>query len=304
MPRERGYHLFVKWMDKEGKECNRIFVLNYKEEEVTSQIAVPFNQQVPFYVYGEIIDPVSVKEILIFSTRGMIDTETVLPNGKLIIDGKYDYVLDLLSKQKILQTEHVVQVAGSFLNSFHKIQKASPKTQDISSIRSKVFIVHGRDEISASLLQAHLIKKGINAEMFEDFKQRITGNTTVIEELIKIKDEVSYAFIIATADDKGILCEEIENHIEELVRGKPTVEEKEVSAIKDKLNYRTRQNVLFEYGLFLGVLGREKVECLWDTKIREEPSDIKGVLNIQFEKSIKETFPDIDAKIEKITQKK
>jgi predicted nucleotide-binding protein len=60
--------------------------------------------------------------------------------------------------------------------------------------------------------------------------------------------------------------------------------------------------VLFEYGLFLGVLGRERVECLWDKKIGEEPSDIKGVLNIQFEKSIRETFPDIDAKISKIVK--
>jgi len=80
--------------------------------------------------------------------------------------------------------------------------------------------------------------------------------------------------------------------------------QKKYLLIMDKLNYRARQNVLFEYGLFLGVLCREKVECLWDKKIGEEPSDIKGVLSIQFEKSIKETFPEIDAKLDKIISKK
>jgi len=100
----------------------------------------------------------------------------------------------------------------------------------------------------------------------------------------------------------GNLCEEIEYYINGLVKGKPIVEAKDVLGILDKLNHRARQNVLFEYGLFLGVLGRQKVECIWNKKLGEEPSDIKGVINIHFEKSIKEAFPDIDSKIDKITK--
>jgi hypothetical protein len=40
----------------------------------------------------------------------------------------------------------------------------------------------------------------------------------------------------------------------------------------------------------LSVLGRDKVQCLWNKKIGDEPSDIKGVLNIQFEKPIRDSL--------------
>ena len=197
-----------------------------------------------------------------------------------IVDEVYDCTLDFINPH---QHKNPVEAVSEAV---HK--------------KNKIFIVHGRDDSSAYKLKDHLGKKGITAEMFEDFKERITGNTTVIEELIKIKNEISYAFIIASADDLGELGEKIEDYINGLVKGKSIVKAVDVLCILEKLNYRARQNVLFEYGLLLGVLGREKVECLWENKIGEEPSDIKGVLNIHFEKSIKETFPDIDTKIDRI----
>lgn len=188
----------------------------------------------------------------------------------------------------------------------HKFLKAQEETAnpiekpEVLKTECKIFIVHGTDEASAVLLQKHLTEKGKNAEMFEDFKKKMKGNVTVIEELMKIKDQIGYAFIVATPDDLGNQAEVLDSHINGLAKRKTTFHVKDMYEVKDLLNQRARQNVLFEYGLFLGVLGREKVECLWHKKIGEEPSDIKGVLNIQFEKSIRDTFPEIDDRLDNL----
>ena len=51
------------------------------------------------------------------------------------------------------------------------------------------------------------------------------------------------------------------------------------SARKDRP--RARQNVVFEWGFFVGALGREKVAVLYEESV-ELPSDILGVTYISF----------------------
>lgn len=290
------YHVFLERIKNEKRE----FLLAYdsSEEFVRDNVATPFRENRAFIFIGKSINPTEVEGINVFYTEKELKN-IVVSDGKNAIDYKNIELLGLFNNGEI---ESATIVTNFFIKPPVKTSNQITPQQTIKEVKTKtkVFIVHGRDEASAFKLKDHLLKKGINAEMFEDFKERITGNTTVIEELIKIKDEISYAFVIASADDLGNLCEEIEDYINGLVKGKTSVEAKDVCGILDKLNFRARQNVLFEYGLFLGVLGRDKVECLWNKKIGEEPSDIKGVVNLHFEKSIRETFPDIDAKIDKI----
>ena len=56
---------------------------------------------------------------------------------------------------------------------------------------------------------------------------------------------------------------------------------------KTKFNYRARQNVVLELGLFMGLLGRERVCCLYKGGV-ELPSDFSGILYKEFNKSISE----------------
>ena len=51
---------------------------------------------------------------------------------------------------------------------------------------------------------------------------------------------------------------------------------------KDELNPRARQNVIFEFGFFLGQLGRKRV-CGIKKNDVEIPSDYKGVLYINLD---------------------
>ena len=60
---------------------------------------------------------------------------------------------------------------------------------------------------------------------------------------------------------------------------------------------RARQNVVFEYGLFIGALGRDRVCCLLNKDTTERPSDIDGILYVTFKESIKETFEEVNSKL-------
>jgi predicted nucleotide-binding protein len=79
---------------------------------------------------------------------------------------------------------------------------------------------------------------------------------------------VNYAFIIITPDDVGSL------------KGEP-------------LKERGRQNVIFEWGVFLGKIGRSNT-CLLIKGDGEIPSDLHGVGFYRFNESVKECFLDID----------
>jgi len=90
-----------------------------------------------------------------------------------------------------------------------------------------------------------------------------THGRTVIEQ-IEACSNVGFAFILFTPDDHVALI------------GSPN------------LSPRPRQNVVFEYGLFLGWLGRRHVCCLAPSADIELPSDLAGVLQLRYERSVGE----------------
>ena len=81
---------------------------------------------------------------------------------------------------------------------------------------------------------------------------------TIIDKFEKYS-QVDFAVILCTPDDVGKLNSEA-----------------------DELRPRPRQNVVLEWGFFLGMLGRERVCALLKGEV-EIPSDYDGVLNIQME---------------------
>jgi predicted nucleotide-binding protein len=92
---------------------------------------------------------------------------------------------------------------------------------------------------------------------------------TVIEKLEKHSD-VGYAFILLTPDEVAYLASE---------EAKPDAERKK--------EHRARPNVIFEFGYFLGKLGRSRVCCLYTGDVAL-PSDVSGMIYKHYEKSIEE----------------
>jgi len=142
------------------------------------------------------------------------------------------------------------------------------KTQEIKkvpklpSISKNIFVVHGRDTTPAfelaRILENLKLKPIILAE-------QPSGSRTIIEKLEKYSN-VGYAFVLLTPDDVGRLANE-----------------------KKELEWRARQNVILEFGYFIGILGRDRVACLYKGDI-ELPSDMLGVVYIQFNKSVEEIY--------------
>lgn len=142
-----------------------------------------------------------------------------------------------------------------------KVQE-DEKEPKLPKMSDNVFIVHGRDTGSAVELARILEDLKVNPIILSE---QASGSRTLIEKLEKYSD-VGFAFVILTPDDVGRL-----------------------SASRSDLKYRARQNVILEFGYFMGLLGRDRVCCLYTGDI-ELPSDMLGVVYVQFNKSVKEVY--------------
>jgi len=137
--------------------------------------------------------------------------------------------------------------------------------------------------------------------------------------------EVSFAIILLDGDDIGtnvnIKIEDIQKAVDK--SDIKSISEENIGSITDKQKMsffiigailakiienakpRARQNVIFEFGYFIGLLGRSNVRALYQEGV-ELPSDIHGMLYIPFDnKGIwkKKLAKEIDAAGIKIDKK-
>ncbi|MCW4024536.1 MAG: nucleotide-binding protein [Candidatus Bathyarchaeota archaeon] len=159
-----------------------------------------------------------------------------------------------------------------------------------------VFIAHGREKTPALELKDYLKDTlHLNAVIFDDAKKGKTS-PTIIELLEKQMKNTAYAFITATPDDLGCLCKDIAEFKESRI-GKRNMGVDKTTEMLAKLKTRARQNVVFEFGLFMGALGRERVCCLLNVNVKDKPTDIDGIIYEPFKESVRETFPQIYEKL-------
>ena len=117
----------------------------------------------------------------------------------------------------------------------------------------RVFIVHGRDEgwreAVARFLETKLKLQPVVLQ------EQASQGRTVIEKIEKYSD-VHFAVVLMTPDDEGRLF-----------------------GSEDPLTRRSRQNVVFELGFFMGLLGRGRV-CVIGEPNMPELSDLKGLVTV------------------------
>jgi predicted nucleotide-binding protein len=178
---------------------------------------------------------------------------------------KMDDDLKDLIEIKTIDEKIVSPRSGSVVTEQLK-EPERPQPRDIkTSAKRRVFIVHGRDK-TPSLELARFVEKRypIDAILLEDEAHR---GRTLIEKLEDYCD-VDFAFITLTPDDIGALKGE-------------------------SLKERGRQNVIFEWGQFIGKIGRKKV-CLLIKGDVEIPSDLHGIGYYRFDKNVKECFIEVE----------
>lgn len=120
----------------------------------------------------------------------------------------------------------------------------------------KVFIVHGHNETVKQSVARTLETIGLTPIILAEQPDK---GRTVIEKFEKEGNDVGFAVVLLTADDKGR-----KNRAR-------------------TMQSRARQNVVFEMGYFMALLGRERVMLLLQDGV-EEPSDLKGVVYTALDK--------------------
>lgn len=131
---------------------------------------------------------------------------------------------------------------------------------------NKVFIVHGHDDQSKADLEIMLTEMGFEPVVLH---READEGQTIIEKFEKHAD-VGYAFIILTPDEVAYLAAQ---------ESKPDAERAK--------ELRARPNVIFEFGYFVGRLGRPRVCCLYNGDV-VLPSDLDGLVYKKFNKSVEE----------------
>lgn len=186
------------------------------------------------------------------------------PNSELLAEWSSIGVSKLVTQNgyrsdsaSMFQFQEMVQKRLKWLSNLMIAINNTHKKQDKISgemiVSKKIFIVHGRNNEVKVIVSRFLEKLGLEPIILHE---QPNAGKTIIEKFLGYAD-VSFAIILVTPDDRGgPIDETFENQ-------KP----------------RARQNVILEFGFFLGAIGREKMCILYDQTV-ETPSDYDGVLYI------------------------
>jgi predicted nucleotide-binding protein len=147
---------------------------------------------------------------------------------------------------------------------FNELQ--TKKAEAPGTLSNKVFVVHGHDEVSKTSLEIFLKEIGLEPVVLH--RQADEGQT-IIEKFEKHSD-VGYAFILLTPDECAYLSSQ-----------------KDLPEAERLIEYRARPNVIFEFGYFVGKLGRKRVCCLHKGSV-SLPSDVSGMIYKGYNSSIEE----------------
>ena len=133
--------------------------------------------------------------------------------------------------------------------------QASPRSGSLVSSTNRVFVVHGRDEAAKQMVARYLEGVGLDPVILQE---QPNEGRTIIEKFEEYA-QVGFAVVLCTPDDVGALESE-----------------------QDKMRPRPRQNVVLEWGFFLGKIGRNRVCALFKGDV-EIPSDYDGVIYIRLD---------------------
>lgn len=129
-------------------------------------------------------------------------------------------------------------------------------THPSPSLSNKVFVVHGHDSELKTDVERFLHEIGLEPVILH---RQVDEGATIIEKFEKHAD-VGYAFVLLTPDE--IAC---------------TVDQLNLPENERNLESRARPNVIFEFGYFVGRLGRSRVCCLYKGEVAI-PSDLGGLV--------------------------
>lgn len=158
----------------------------------------------------------------------------------------YDSSLDYFSKTNLLPEQIANHIVGYF------------KTGK-QSLYSSTFVVYGHNSEMRNSIEYFLHMNNIHS--IDLYHESQGGLNSFIDSLTDVANAAQCAIVLLSADDLHLNIEDMSIH------------------------YRARQNVIFEMGLFLGKLGKERIIVIHEKHEKFEfPSDIQGVFYVSYDK--------------------
>ena len=131
-------------------------------------------------------------------------------------------------------------------------------------LSNRIFVVHGHDSQLKSDVEQFLSEIGLEPVVLH---RQVDQGATIIEKFEKNSD-VGFAIILLTPDEFAYTADQ----------GKLKESDRTIEG-------RARPNVIFEFGYFVGKLGRSRVCCIHKGDVTV-PSDLNGLLYKKVEESV------------------
>ena len=249
-----NYHIRISLKSQKSSDESKT---DFSEEQLQVRIIEPYEKGEPIILNGKTIQPSDIDRIRI--SQSPETSEQIIQrikaddrNSSFVSLGGPSYAWRVASRAADVTDELILGPVG-YKKGKSSSKKAESKTK---KSRNKVFVVHGHDSELKNDIDIFL--RDIGLEPIVLHRQADEG-LTIIEKFEKHSD-VAYAFILLTPDDIGM-----------------TVSEYEKAIKKRKIEFRSRQNVIFEFGYFAAKLGRRNVCCIYKDGVTL-PNDISGLL--------------------------
>lgn len=253
------YHVSIETSEKNSNGENRRFYEWDKtdEKEIIDSVIIPYLRGEEFLVDGYIAQKERITRLLVKESNrkiGVLTNEAncEIPNNVFAIL-TYENIFEHRTKDV---TKKFVTLAHSIIQNESASNTTLKKNVEKTTKFSKVFIVHGHDELAKTEVARFIEKIGLDAIILSE--QPNLGKT-IIEKIEDYKD-VGFAIVLYTPCDEG------------------------KSKKEPDFKNRARQNVVFEHGFFIGCLGRNRVLALKKDDV-ELPNDIAGVVYTEMDKN-------------------
>ncbi len=239
------------------------FEVNLLEQDLVNNIVKPYNKGEDFKCGDSVVSLDDISYIKITESEESFHLHTYFVSPQSYFADHWQAI------------NRMKNVTDKFIKTFP--QRKKEPTEETVTISKNVFIVHGRDHKPMKELKAMLQGFGLNPIVLHE---QPSGSRTIVEKLEKYSD-VGYAFVILTPDDVAT-----PRYDPKAVKIRANIPISEIS-VPAYLIPRARQNVILEFGFFMGLLGRDRVCCLYKGDV-ELPSDMHGIVYIPFKESVRE----------------
>lgn len=248
------YQVFMEVTNIPGAQENfELFEFDKTDRnQVIEDVILPYLNKQEFQFNGYFLDFQNIVRIVVKTTdesvKKLVDLENAQTPPGIFFFATEEHV--------VKEDEHTKDITKEiFCEAREKMSKViQDKQPTIEFDRNKVFIVHGHDDVVKLSVARFLERLGLKPIILHE---QASGGTTIIEK-IENHSNVGFGIVLYTPCDLGKAKD------------------------GEELNYRARQNVIFEHGYLIGKLGRSNVCALVKEDV-EKPNDISGVVYINYD---------------------